>query len=136
MNKKNSWIALSALTLGLAGFYPAYVFLVDHSALRREESLIGSKTYVVGQKMTGDAYFRTNALERDVPTSEKTKLRMPLKEALEQAPRIAMARNLPIGAVEKIILSRIEFPTLTLLGKKWVDAAELNFALDQLAQRP
>ena len=120
MKKKNSWIAVTALTVGLAAFYPAYVFLASRTVLKQED--IGTR---ISDAFSEPSYFSGTA-----------KGKISLRAALEQAPRIAAARGLSIGAIEKAILSRVEFPTLTLLGNKWIDAAELNRTLDQLSQRP
>ncbi len=118
MNQRKSWIAIAALTVGLAGFYPSYVFLAAKTVFKHEE--IGSKI-----SDSEGIYF-----------TETAKGKISLKAALEQAPRIAAARGLAIDAVEKVILSSVEFPTLTLLGNRWVDAADLNRTLDRFSQRP
>lgn len=132
MKKKNSWIALFALTVGLAGFYPAYTFLLSQSSLGKAESLLAAKGMIVGEDFKDDKYFLPGSLPDDMVTSEGAfQFKITLKEALQQAPRIAAARGVTIDAVEKVILSQIEFPTLTLLGKKWVHVLELNLALDQ-----
>ncbi len=120
MNKNKSWIAVAALTVGLAGFYPSYVFLAGQTVFKHQD---------IGMKIT-------DALSAGIYFKETAKGKISLRDALEQAPRIAAARGLPLDAIEKAVLSRIEFPTLTLLGNRWVDAADLNRTLDRFSQRP
>ncbi|MDC9589986.1 potassium-transporting ATPase subunit KdpC [Xenorhabdus sp. XENO-10] len=54
-------------------------------------------------------------------------------EAAEfQAPRVAIARNMPLGVIHKLIKQHIQHPLLEYMGRPIVNVLELNLALDNL----
>lgn len=55
--------------------------------------------------------------------------------ALVQVPRVAQARGLKESDVKALVESRIEQPTLGLLGAPRVNVLRLNLALDAMARR-
>lgn len=116
MNKK-SFISLFALIVLVGGFYPAYGYFCGKVFSRGK-----TESQKVTESFVGDRYFHP----------DEGRLKIALRSALEQAPSVAGARNMPIETVERIILAHIEFPTLSLIGKKTVDTAEINRALDQI----
>ena len=55
---------------------------------------------------------------------------IPAAAADLQAPRVALARGVPVERVQEIIRAHTESPTLGLLGRARVNVLELNLALD------
>jgi K+-transporting ATPase ATPase C chain len=53
-----------------------------------------------------------------------------------QAPRVATARNVPIGRVRALIQAHTEPPALGFLGRARVNVLELNLALDETLGAP
>lgn len=54
--------------------------------------------------------------------------------AMLQAPRVAKARNLPLGEVASLVKAHTDRPQLGFLGEKTVNVLDLNLALDKLGK--
>jgi K+-transporting ATPase ATPase C chain len=55
-----------------------------------------------------------------------------VRNAELQAPRVARARQLDLGAVMKMVRANTDGPDLGLLGEAGVNVLKLNLALDSL----
>lgn len=53
------------------------------------------------------------------------------ESAMAQAPRVAKARNVPLGAVQQLVLRHTEGRQLGILGEPRVNVLRLNLSLDQ-----
>lgn len=94
---------------------------------------------VVTDRVT--AYRQLNGLATDAPvpadavTSSGSGLDpdISVANALDQAPRVARARSLPVGEVTDLIRRRTNRRAWGILGEKTVNVLDLNLALDRLA---
>lgn len=118
-----SWISIGSLTLLLAGFYPAFVFVSSKCLFQKQEARFLAE-WNLDEALNNPRYFQSVEKEEG--------FQIALQEALLQAPRIAKLRDVPLETVENLILAHIQFPTSTLLGRKQVSLFELNLALDRL----